>query len=44
MEYVFGILQALVIVGVVWVRINGVEKRLDHLEKRVDNWLNGKGK
>lgn len=40
MDYVFGIVQALVIVGIVWVRLTDLGKRVDKLENRFNEFVN----
>lgn len=40
MEYIFGILQGVIVIGIVWVKITDLGKRVDRLERRLDGFLN----
>lgn len=44
MDYVFGIAQALVIIGIVWVRLSDLGKRVDRLEGRFNDFINHKAR
>ena len=38
--YIVGIVQGFVIIAVVWVRLTGLGKRVDRIERRLDDFLN----
>lgn len=40
MEYIFGILQGVIVIAVVWVKITDLGKRVDRMERRLDDFLN----
>lgn len=39
MEYIFGAVQAVVVIAVVWVRLSELGKRVDSLEKRFNSFM-----
>lgn len=42
MDYLFGVVQGLVVIAVLWVKISGLDKRVDRLERRFNDYMNHK--